>query len=116
MNLEFLDIGLPLEAGNFETTRKEIAKFREYCELLGKKPSQLTSEELQEFYKLSEQFKKVKYIGESDSVCLIHGKIYGCIGEEHDEYRIIDEEGYDKDEEIQGYLYPKRFFVEVNDD
>ena len=47
MNLEFLDIGLPLEAGNFETTSKEIAKFREYCELLGKKPEQLTQEELQ---------------------------------------------------------------------
>lgn len=44
------------------------------------------------------------------------GKIYDCIGEEHGEYRIIDEEGYDEDEEVQGYLYPKHFFVEVDDD
>lgn len=93
-----------------------ISRFRKYCDSLGKKSGQLTSEELQEFHTLCSQFKKVKYIGESDSVCLIHGKIYGCIGEEHGEYRIIDEEGYDADEEIQGYLYPKRFFVEVNDD
>ena len=93
-----------------------ISRFRKYCDSLGKKSGQLTNEEIQGFHKLCEQFKKVKYIGESDSVCLIHGKIYGCIGEEHGEYRIIDEEGYDADEEIQGYLYPKRFFVEVNDD
>ena len=91
-----------------------ISRFRKYCDSLGKKSSQLTSEELQEFYTLCSQFKKVRYIGESDSVCLIHGKIYGCIGEEHGEYRIIDEEGYDADEEIQGYLYPKNFFVEVD--
>lgn len=91
-----------------------ISRFRKYCDSLGKKPGQLTSEELQEFYTLCSQFKKVRYIGESDSVCLIHGKIYGCIGEEHGEYRIIDEEGYDADEEIQGYLYPKNFFVEVD--
>lgn len=116
MNLEFLDIGLPIETGNFETTSKEIAKFRKYCELLGKTPSKLKSEELQEFYKLSNQFKKVRYIGESDPASLIHGKIYICLGEEHGEYRIIDEEGYDTDEAIQGYLYPKHFFVEVNDD
>lgn len=53
---------------------------------------------------------KVKYLGESDFTSLINGKIYDCIGEENNEYRIIDEEGYDSDEEIQGYLYPKRFF------
>lgn len=53
---------------------------------------------------------KVKYIGETDPVCLIKGKVYECLGEEENEYRIIDEEGYDEDEEIQGYLYPKRFF------
>ncbi len=53
---------------------------------------------------------KVKYIGETDDVCLIKGKIYDCLGEEHGQYRIIDEEGYDEYEEIQGYLYPKKFF------
>ena len=58
---------------------------------------------------------KVKYIGETDPSCLIKDKVYDCVGEEENEYRIIDEEGYDEDEEIQGYLYPKRFFeiVEV---
>lgn len=53
---------------------------------------------------------KVKYIGETDPVCMINGKIYECIGEECGEYRIIDEEGVDEEQEIQGYLYPKRFF------
>ena len=53
---------------------------------------------------------KVRYIGESDPVSLIHGKVYECLGEEFGEYRIIDEEGYDEDEELQGYMYPKRFF------
>ena len=54
--------------------------------------------------------RKVKYIGESNSGCLRKGKIYDCLGEEHGEYRIVDEEGYDEGEEIQGYLYPKKFF------
>ena len=53
---------------------------------------------------------KVKYIGESDPLVLINDKIYECLGEEEDSYRIIDEEGYNDEEEIQGYLYPKRFF------
>ena len=83
--------------------------------MIGKKPEQLTQEELQKYYEIEKTVKKVKYIGESDSASLIHGKIYICLGEEHGEYRIIDEEGYDTDEDIQGYLYPKRFFVEVND-
>ena len=58
---------------------------------------------------------KVRYIGKSDPVCMIHGKEYECIGEEYDSYRIIDEEGIDEDQEIQGYLYPKRFFEKVED-
>ncbi|WP_290776312.1 hypothetical protein [Anaerofustis sp.] len=53
---------------------------------------------------------KVKYIGDTDPVCLIKDKIYECLSEEHGEYRIIDEEGYDNEQEVQGYLYPKRFF------
>lgn len=76
MKLEFLDIGLPLETGNFETTSKEIKSFRKYCELIGKKPEQLTQEELQRYYEKEKTIKKVKYIGESDPVSLIHGKIY----------------------------------------
>lgn len=53
---------------------------------------------------------KVRYIGETDPVMLINNKIYECLGEEADSYRVIDEEGYDSSQEIQGYLYPKRFF------
>ena len=58
---------------------------------------------------------KVKYLGESDPISLIKNKIYECLGEEKDCYRVIDEEGYDEDEEIQGYLYPKRFFEIVEE-
>lgn len=57
---------------------------------------------------------KLKYIGASNPVSLINGKIYECIGEEEGEYRVIDEEGYDETQEIQGYLYPKRFFEVVD--
>ena len=58
---------------------------------------------------------KVKYLGESDPISLIKNKIYECLGAEQDCYRVIDEEGYDDDEEIQGYLYPKRFFEIVEE-
>lgn len=57
---------------------------------------------------------KLKYIGASNPVSLMNGKIYECIGEEEGEYRVIDEEGYDETQEIQGYLYPKRFFEVVD--
>ncbi len=53
---------------------------------------------------------KVKYKGESDPVSLINGKIYECLGEENGLLRVIDEEGYDENEEIQGYLYEKEIF------
>ena len=49
MNLEFLDAGFPVESGNFEIASEEFAKFRKYCELLGKKPNDLTEEELANF-------------------------------------------------------------------
>lgn len=54
--------------------------------------------------------RKVKYIGMSDPCCLIYGKVYECLGEQDGLLRIIDEEGYDEGEEIQGYLYPREFF------
>ncbi len=57
---------------------------------------------------------KLKYIGESDPCSLIYGKEYECLGEEQDYYRVVDEEGMDEDEEIQGYLYPKKFFEVIN--
>lgn len=53
---------------------------------------------------------KVRYKGKSDPVSLIHNKIYECLGEENGLFRIIDEEGYDENEEIQGYLYEKEIF------
>lgn len=53
---------------------------------------------------------KVKYIGKSDPCCLINGQTYECLGEENGLFRIIDEEGIEDDEEIQGYLYPKEYF------
>ena len=56
---------------------------------------------------------RVKYIGESEPLMLINGKIYECLGIEEGWYRVIDEEGYDENEEIQGYLYPKHFFEVV---
>ncbi len=56
---------------------------------------------------------KVKYIGESEPLMLINNKIYECLGEEEGYYRVIDEEGYDESQEIQGYLYPIKFFEVV---
>ncbi len=58
---------------------------------------------------------KVKYIGESDPVMLINGKTYECLAQEHDRYRVIDEEGYDEEEELQGYLYPVTLFEVVEE-
>lgn len=58
---------------------------------------------------------KVKYLGESDPVSLINGKIYECLGEENGLLRVIDEEGYDPDEEYQGYLYEKHIFEIIED-
>lgn len=53
---------------------------------------------------------KVRYLGESDPVVLLNGKIYEVLSIECGDYRIIDEEGYDEDEELQGYLYPPYLF------
>lgn len=51
---------------------------------------------------------KVKYIGESDPVALINGKVYEALGIEHNCYRVIDEEDED-------YLYPVDAFEIVED-
>ena len=55
-------------------------------------------------------FIKVKFIGETDPVYMINGKVYDVISIEKTWYRIIDEEGED-------YLYPPELFevVDVND-
>lgn len=55
---------------------------------------------------------KVRYHGESSRLSLIDGNEYEVIGIEAGLYRVIDEEGYDEDEEIQGYLYsPENFEI-----
>ena len=49
---------------------------------------------------------KVRYTGDYyDGVSLIKGKVYDVLAVESGMYRIIDEEGYDEDEKIQGYLF-----------
>lgn len=58
---------------------------------------------------------KVKFVGESDPVSLINGKVYECLAIENGLYRIIDEEGTDDDEEIQGYLYEPQLFEIIDD-
>ena len=46
---------------------------------------------------------KVRYLGESDPLCLLNNKIYNVISVEEDWYRIVDETGED-------YLYPPEGF------
>jgi hypothetical protein len=46
---------------------------------------------------------KVKYLGESDPLALIHGKLYSVLSIEENWYRIVDETGED-------YLYPQELF------
>lgn len=58
--------------------------------------------------KVYEIFMKVKFIGISDPVSMINGKIYDVISIENGWYRIIDEEGED-------YLYPPELFETVID-
>ena len=48
---------------------------------------------------------KKKYIGKSNSLSLLNGKVYDVISIEHGWYRIIDETDED-------YLYPPVFFVD----
>lgn len=50
----------------------------------------------------------VKYIGESDPVCLMNGKVYNVVSVENGDYRVIDEEGED-------YLYPPDLFEVIGE-
>ena len=59
---------------------------------------------------------KVKCISDLYPTSLIKGKIYDVTGEELGWYRIIDEDGIDEDESIQGYLYPPELFELVESD
>ena len=51
---------------------------------------------------------KVKFIGESDPIYMINGKIYDVISIENTWYRIVDEEGED-------YLYPPELFEVIGE-
>lgn len=57
---------------------------------------------------------RVRYHGESGITTVIDGKEYEVIGIEGGLYRIIDEDGYDEDEETQGYLYSPECFEIVS--
>ena len=59
---------------------------------------------------------KVRYIGDYyDGISPFKGKVYDVLAVEDGMYRIIDEEGYDEDEEIQGYLFwPEDFEIVEN--
>lgn len=52
---------------------------------------------------------KVKYIGESDPLALINGKVYEVMAVEDGWYRIVDETGDD-------YLYAPENFEVVKDE
>jgi len=56
-------------------------------------------------YKEMEVLGRYKYIGKTDSIGCINGKIYYCMGIEDDELRIVDETKED-------YLYKKELFKE----
>lgn len=58
---------------------------------------------------------RVKYIGPTDPCCLVNGKEYECLGEDSDLFRVIDEEGTDENETLQGYLYEKHLFIIVSE-
>ncbi len=58
---------------------------------------------------------KVRFIGESDPLALLNGKVYEVISVEKGWYRIVDETGTDKDVEIQGYLYPPTAFEIIDE-
>ena len=51
----------------------------------------------------SEEKIIAKYLGKTDPILLINGKLYGVISIERDWFRIIDEAGED-------YLYPPELF------
>ena len=50
-----------------------------------------------------------KYIGKSDPLSLINGKVYEGISVQHKWYQIVDETGED-------YMYPPEFFVDPDEE
>lgn len=60
MNLDFLDNGLPIEHNDSIDISAEIKNFINYCKTIKKKPSELTEEELNAFYKKAFIANKIK--------------------------------------------------------
>lgn len=58
---------------------------------------------------------RVRYLGETDPLALINNKVYDVLAVEKGWYRIIDEEGYDENQELQGYLYPPEVFEVIEE-
>lgn len=58
---------------------------------------------------------KVRFLGDSDPLALLHGKEYEVLSIENGWYRIVDETGVDEDEETPGYLYPPEAFQVTQD-
>lgn len=52
--------------------------------------------------------KKVKWLGETESFVLTHGKVYDVMSVEKGWYRVIDDSGED-------YLYPPKLFEIVEE-
>lgn len=57
---------------------------------------------------------KVKFLGKSDPLMLLHGKLYDVLAVEDGWYRIVDEEGEEGEnpyeDTLRGYLYPPELF------
>lgn len=62
---------------------------------------------------------KVRFLGESDPLMLLHGKIYDVLAVENGWYRIADEEGENGENPYEdgprGYLYPPELFEVVEE-
>ena len=52
---------------------------------------------------------RVRWLGETEFLCLTHGKIYEVLSIEKEWYRIVDESGED-------YLYPPDDFEIISDE
>ena len=59
---------------------------------------------------------RIKYLGQTSPLELTNGKVYDVISIERGWYRIIDDEGINPDETVQGYLYPPELFTVVDED
>lgn len=59
---------------------------------------------------------KVKYLGESDALCLLNGKVYNVLSIEYGYYRIVDETGEDFLYDTDAFLIVESGAVKTIDD